>query len=175
MRLEDLSPVQLAAYLRQQAYTAAASDLKSKLESGYFDVNGGKFGGTPFSFSMIDQNVLDTWRMYWSGHSQRLNDWDWVEYQRHYRNSPSRFELAVWSSSQLCGMALGKPSSGRENLSVVILEGSPNRLHPLKGIMRHFLIETAQFYAVTLQCRYLYLLDPLPEAERNDNRHTIHG
>ena len=164
--IDKLSPVELAYFLRSSAYVAAAENLRSKLDQGYFDTDRGIYSGTPFHFTMLDPRALAAWTSSWRGHPRRLHNWNWAEYQREFINSPSRFELAVWSGTVLCGLAVGKLSRGRENLSVQLLEGSPDPHHPLKGITRFFLIETAQFYAVTMQCKWLYLIDPLEGAQR---------
>lgn len=115
--------------------------------------------------TLIDEAALSAWRVQW-GPLIRSGDggWDWVEQRRLKQGVISRFEVAIWHGSRLCGLALGKPSNGDGNLSVHLLEGCPERDHPLKGLIAYIGLRAAETYAIALGKQELHLIRPLSGA-----------
>ena len=58
--------------------------------------------------------------------------WDWHSVVARYRRKPRRVELAIWSSSELCGLAVGQVSPSRVVASIHYLQAAPKG-HPLQG------------------------------------------
>lgn len=112
----------------------------------------------------IDGDALNAWTQQWRPHHRvsQPGGWRWPEQCQAFRNVYNRFELALWHGDSLCGLAIGRPSRGRQALSVHLLEGCPAP-HPLKGAVRFCIMEAAQAYAEELECRELRLIRPLPD------------
>ncbi len=110
----------------------------------------------------IDGHAISAWKAAWKGHANRRVAWDWSAERRAWQTTLSRFEVAVWSGSTLCGLAIGAPSKGKEHLTIGLLEGAPDPKHPLKGEVLLCLIEAALSYAAGLGCKELRLDRPLP-------------
>lgn len=149
--------------LRTEAYETTSLLLNEKIENGEFDSSHTSYGGTFVDFSEITAVAFAEYQANWHGHPQRFNDWDWKEWHRGFRNSPSRFEAALWGDNALCGLAIGRLSKGRSHLSVHLLEGSPDSRHPLKGRVRHCILELAEFYADIWDCRTVKLIEPVEQ------------
>jgi hypothetical protein len=111
----------------------------------------------------IDRSALESFALSWALHSGRLVTWPWNGIAADYRRKfLERFEAAIWSGDQLCGLAIGKPSNARNVMALHFLEGNPNVGHPLKGMVHVAALEAVLAYAIALQTRHLRLIDPLP-------------
>lgn len=119
----------------------------------------------PVHLSGIGAAAFRAWEEQWQPNiAGGDGGWDWRRERIGYENTPGRFEVAVWSGEELCGLGLGKPSKSAAFLSVNLLEGSPVLNHPLKGGIRYCVIEAALAYAELLECHELRLTRPLPGA-----------
>ena len=86
---------------------------------------------SPITLRSITPDALTAFETTWLEHP-RLRAWRWRDLATDYRrNEPDRFEVAIWSGSILCGLALGKLRRGY--CSGNFLEGSPVPRHPLRG------------------------------------------
>ena len=104
----------------------------------------------------INRHSLRAWEQQWlpaMPAGKEWSDWDWSRGMARWRKCADRFEVAVWSGNQLCGLAVGKPSAGRGNLSLHAIQGSPIENHPLKGKILPIVIDTAGAYGTALQCK----------------------
>jgi hypothetical protein len=98
----------------------------------------------------------------WQGRSVT---WPWPEMVNTWRRGrPERFDLAVWSGSTLCGLALGRPSPGPSHLSLYYLEGNPDPAHLLQFKVARVVIAALRAYAIVLGKAEMRLVEPLPEA-----------
>jgi len=119
----------------------------------------------PLKFTTIDAWALHAWETQWRPRFRGGDgEWDWRRERFGYQNWPARFDVAVWSGEDLCGLGIGKPSKASTFLAVNLLEGSPVSDHPLKGAIRFCVVEAAIAYAELLECRELRLMRPLPGA-----------
>lgn len=112
----------------------------------------------------IDEAALECWEQQWLSAIPRgepWSGWDWRDESRGWRRHLDRFEVAIWSGEQLCGLAIGKPSERRQNLSIYVAQGSPVRDHPLKGQIMPIVLDVAGAYGTALSCRELRLVNPL--------------
>jgi hypothetical protein len=111
----------------------------------------------------LDASALDAFT-FWQG---RRVFWPWPEMAADWRRGyPERFELAVWSGSTLCALALGRPSSSPSHLSLYYLEANPDRSHALAGQVATIVFTAMEEYATILNKGELRLVDPLPEVIR---------
>ena len=70
--------------------------------------------------------------------------------------------MAVWEGAELCGLALGSVSKGRQQITVRFMEGSPRPEHPLRGAVAIVVFEAAAAFAEVLRADRILLRSPLP-------------
>lgn len=141
---------------RQQAYRISESRLPSIAKN----LAGVTLTG-PVRLTSIDGPALRIWKSRWQPNlPEAVADWDWERLHAGYANDAYRFEMAIWSDEELCGLAIGKPSNGGTFLRVDVMQGAPI-LHPLKNLVRLFVVDTAIAYADCLDINELRLMRPL--------------
>jgi hypothetical protein len=115
----------------------------------------------PIGLSVIGAFVLDAFREQWAEHPRRRHAWPWPEIVQDYRrNAPDRFEVAIWSGSVLCGLAIGP--TRQAFCRADYLEGAPVADHPLKGRVTMIVSGALVAYAKALGKTEVRLNDPLP-------------
>jgi hypothetical protein len=90
--------------------------------------------------------------------------WPWDRIARPFLKKPRAFHAALWEGEELCGLAVGKVSRGRNRLTLHFMQSSPSPAHPLRGRVTFLMFEAATAYGEALECAYLLLRDPLPGA-----------
>lgn len=120
-------------------------------------------GGEGARLTLIDQRALAAWEA-WPARTDGRGGWDWRKARDDVQSDAKHFEAALWADDVLCGLAVGKASSGRAALNVRLLEGNPSPSHPLRGLVAPFLLLAADRHARALGRRELRLIDPLPGA-----------
>lgn len=118
----------------------------------------------PLDLTGIDQRALDAWEAQWvpaASPGQPWSTWNWKTEAKNWYKCIDRFEVAIWSEGCLCGLAIGKPSDRRNNLSVYLMQGCPIEDHPLKGKILGIVLDVAEAYGTALSCRELRLVQPL--------------
>lgn len=153
------NPITRYQYARNEAYREAEIRIQSLLAAIFPSLV-----PVPVQLTEIDGTALEAWSQTWRNHPDRRFDWNWSEERKAWQNALDRFEVAIWSGTVLCGLAIGKPSKGREHLSVHVLEGAPNPVHPLKSAVRFCVVEAALAYARTIGCRRLRVMRPVEGA-----------
>jgi hypothetical protein len=108
--------------------------------------------------SEIDAPCLEIWRRSW-----RHKEFDWEENAAHFQREVDRFEVAIWSGQELCGLAIGRVSRGPDNVTIHFLERRSGDT-PLTGRIALLATETADHYAKILNKQRVKLKDPLPGA-----------
>jgi hypothetical protein len=119
--------------------------------------------GRHIKITNITLGDIDEISRKWKG---RRYPWNWFEFKMKFRHIPYRFEMAIRCQGELCGVAIGKASRGKEHkrhVSAYFLEGNPDGNHPLKGLVAPIVIAGLERYAVMLGCEYIRLVNPLPE------------
>lgn len=95
------------------------------------------------------------------------HDWDgsvypWVDVPRWKRKDPKGLDLALWYAEQLCGLCYATPRRSRLRIKVILLEGQPNMIHPLKGLVARLMILAVGVYARMLGCEVIEVESPEP-------------
>src|SRR5262249_53996395 len=93
---------------RQVARERTLFELSEVLSPGLF------YGLT---LQPVDHTALPVWKATWNG-----GNFQWPEIVRHFRKDTDRFEVAIWSGGDLCGLAAGRASNGPDNVTVHFLE-----------------------------------------------------
>lgn len=118
--------------------------------------------GAAVRLTAIDAVALDAWWQTWlPNYHGGAGGWNWATERAGYQTDPRRFDLAIWGNDKLCGLALGKPNKGKTILNVNLMEGNPVSNHPLKGAIRHCVIDAAVRYADILNAMEVRLREPL--------------
>jgi uncharacterized protein YdcH (DUF465 family) len=106
----------------------------------------------------IDEPCLDIWEATW-----KTKMFNWREVDAHFKRDTDRFEVAIWSGEELCGLCAGRSSNGPDNVTIHFLERMrPD--NPLRGRIALLATETADRYAKTMQKQRVKLKDPLADA-----------
>jgi hypothetical protein len=111
----------------------------------------------------IDGHAVNAWRFTWPESPYADANFPWDRIARHAWRYPRRFDLAIWYADALCGLCLGKPSEGPDNLTIRLLEGKYGP-HPLKGAVALIATVTAERYAAVLGKRLLKIKNASPGA-----------
>ncbi|GAA5213665.1 hypothetical protein ACFSJ3_03065 [Corallincola platygyrae] len=108
-----------------------------------------------------ERAIAGTWEM----HSNRSPDaeWSWEEGVSGYKfRHPKQFDLAIWSTGQLCGLSIGKPTFSGDKMRLDVIERSP--LHNLlKGEVTSISITAFLTYAESIGANQLRIMRPLNE------------
>lgn len=150
-----MNPLLLATALRysrkrERAYRRTEKEIGLPAEGG--------------RLSPITGGALERWEATWvplhTGRAQ-YGEWDWAALRQQFRD-PDRFEVAIWSGQELCGLAIGKASNGRTLVSVRFLEGSPRRNHPFEGRVIRICAAAADGYGLEIGAQKVHFVDPYP-------------
>lgn len=118
----------------------------------------------PCTLTEIGPTALAAWARTWNNrrHWTGEGGWPWDRLARLYCPKPRSFHLALWSRTQLCGLAAGKVSPGHRILTLHWLESAPIVAHPLRGRVTYLALTAAEFYARAVGARAVRLKNPLP-------------
>jgi hypothetical protein len=90
---------------------------------------------------------------------ERRAGWEWYDVTK--RRRVHYYDLAIWHSDRLCGLAFGPASL--EWVCMAYIESDPDRTHPLKGKVTDIAIAVLETQALALGVAETRLLRPLPE------------
>ncbi|MCF5371993.1 N-acetyltransferase [Pseudomonas syringae] len=74
------------------------------------------------------------------------------------------FDISLWFGVELCGMAYATPKQSKLCIKVILLEGKPDRTHPLKGFVAPLVLEAILNYGSLLGCSEIEIEDPATAA-----------
>jgi hypothetical protein len=134
---------------RRRAYTATDAELAPMKRDA--------------RVGMIGLYAMDAWRSsMWAptvDESGRYGDWPWDELKAKY-DTPGRFELAVWTGSQLAGLAIGSGvSSGHRHVTMNYVEASSIR-NPMSGKILQVADLALMAYALEIGVRIVRVDSP---------------
>ncbi|MNO76751.1 hypothetical protein D3C76_678320 [compost metagenome] len=95
---------------------------------------------------------------FWEGAA--IYPWDYIPDWK--RKDAKGLDLAIWCEQNLCGLCYATPRRSTICLKVVLLQGNPDKSHPLRGLIAPIAILAADFYARMLGCREIEIQDPDP-------------
>jgi hypothetical protein len=91
-----------------------------------------------------------------------LYPWDCVP---DWKGKDSKgFDLALWYGQELCGLCYATPRKSVVQIKVVLLQGKPDKKHPLRGLIAPLSLLAIEFYARMLRCIEIEIQDPDPGA-----------
>jgi len=95
---------------------------------------------------------------------EKRSTWSWEQVYLRSKNLPDRFEISVWSGSQLCAITYGRPSQHRTKLKLMLVEASPVKPSPLTTKAFAIISTCAMFYAKLIDADEVYIIDPINDA-----------
>jgi hypothetical protein len=69
-------------------------------------------------------------------------------------------DIALWYDIELCGMAYASPRQSKLCIKVILLEGKPDRTHPLKGFVAPLVLDAIESYALLIGCSEIEMEEP---------------
>jgi len=118
--------------------------------------------GTVFSLKMVDEEACRIWAETWQAieRSEPDGGWDWAHIHNETKWRDDQFCIALWHDDAiLCGLALLTVTRGA--IAVEVLEGNPDRNHPLKRSVLPILLDTSTRFAQVVGRSELRLVEPV--------------
>ena len=114
----------------------------------------------------IDRAALRAYERSWTVHRHWTGEggWPWDLLVKRYLKKPRAFHAALWEGDELCGLAVGAVSRGKQQITLHYMESSPKRDHPLRRRVRTLLFEAVLAYGRFLRTGNVFLRNPLPGA-----------
>jgi hypothetical protein len=72
------------------------------------------------------------------------------------------FDLAIWYAQKLCGLCYATPRRSTVCIKIILLQGHPDKTHPLRGWIAQMALLAAEFYTRMLGCNEIEIQDPDP-------------
>lgn len=117
--------------------------------------------GTAFSLKMVDAEACRLWAETWQTveRSEPEGGWDWAEFHNGTSWRGDQFCIALWhNDTTLCGLALLTVTKAA--IQVEVLEGNPDRNHPLKKSVLPILLDASTRFAQVVGRSELRLVEP---------------
>lgn len=108
------------------------------------------------SIGPINAGALRAWRDVWGGMG-----FDWETIAKAYRKRYARFDSAIWSEGNLCGLAMGRVSPARTAVSVNFIQGAPYE-HAFRGDILRITVELAMTLGKFYDSNLVRFTEPVP-------------
>ena len=96
----------------------------------------------------------------WQHSPERMVHWEWgigaADYRKRY---PKRFEMATWYHNTLCGLTLGRPTTGGSRMRLDFVERRPG-INPLKGKIAAISLTAIEVYARLIDAHEVRIMNP---------------
>lgn len=97
----------------------------------------------------------------WEKSLSRQVDWDWVEgYGAFKFRYPKRFEIAVWQTSHLISLSMGRPTYRGSSLRLDFVEASPRDLGERPPVFDEVLVAYG-IYARMINAKQIRIMHPV--------------
>lgn len=144
--------------IRYQAYRSQARKLAAELLSGQPDLLRDGIDPLQVRFEPITDEAIQA--CYLWGEEAELYPWEdvpsWMAKDR------KGFDLSLWYGPELCGLCYATPRQSSIRIKIILLEGKPDRSHPLKGEVAALAYLAIDYYARMIQCTEIEFQDPEP-------------
>ena len=102
----------------------------------------------------------------WDQSKSRKVDWDWFEgYSAFKFRYPKRFEVALWQTSKLIGLSMGRPTYHGTALRLDVVEGSPPDLGERPTVFDMILVACG-IYARMINASEIRIMNPINDQVR---------
>ncbi|MGB7644927.1 MAG: N-acetyltransferase [Pseudomonas fluorescens] len=110
-------------------------------------------------FDVIDSTALEGFYR-WEGETSHF---PWEDVPAWKIKDIKGFDLSIWYDEQLCGLCYATPRDSKVTIKIVLLEGNPDKKHPLKGYIAALALSAVDAYARTIKCVSIEIQDPEPK------------
>lgn len=123
-----------------------------------------QWGDQSLDASKVRLDVIDTTAIgafnRWGGDNQ----FPWEDVPDWKALDVKGFDLSIWHDEQLCGLCYATPRDSKVTIKIVLLEGSPDSQHPLKGLIAALALGSVDAYARVIGCSCIEIQEPRPDA-----------
>ena len=146
--------------IRYQAYRSQARNLAAELLSGQPDLLREGIDPLQVRFEPITDEAIEACHLW--GEEAELFPWENVP---SWKATDRRgFDLSLWYGPELCGLCYATPRQSSICIKIILLEGKPDRSHPLKGEVASLALLAIDYYARMIKCTEIEVQDPEPRA-----------
>lgn len=102
----------------------------------------------------------------WENSVLRQYDWDWLNNYSYYSKSyPKRFEIAVWESSTLIAISLGRPTYHATGMRLDVVEAMPRDLGDRSNVFDTIIL-AYEIYARMINANHIRIMNPVNDRVR---------
>ncbi|NVZ72382.1 N-acetyltransferase [Pseudomonas costantinii] len=109
-------------------------------------------------FDVIDGDAIEAFYR-WGGDAQ----FPWEDVPAWKALDAKGFDLSIWHDEQLCGLCYATPRDSKVTIKIVLLEGSSDEKHPLKGLIAALALGAIDAYARVVGCSRIEIQEPRPD------------
>ncbi|MGY2293655.1 N-acetyltransferase [Pseudomonas sp. SDO528_S397] len=117
--------------------------------------SGQALDGSLVRLDVIDRQALEAFYL-WEGEVR----FPWEDVPAWKVSDVKGFDLAIWYEQHLCGLCYATPRDSKITIKMVLLEGSPDKCHPLRGFIAALALSAIDAYARMIGCKYIEIQDP---------------
>lgn len=111
---------------------------------------------TRIRFESITQVEIEA--SYLWGEEATLYPWGDVHFWK--QDDTRGFDLSIWFGQELCGLCYATPRKSKICIKIVILEGKPDKSHPLRGAVAALALTAVENYALLIGCTEIEIQEP---------------
>lgn len=146
--------------IRYQTYRSQARNLSTELIRGQPDLLREGIDPLQVRFEPITNEAIEASHLW--GEEAELYPWEdvpsWMAKDR------KGFDLSLWYGPELCGLCYATPKQSSICIKIILLEGKPDRSHPLKGEVASLALLAIDYYARMIKCTEIEVQAPEPLA-----------
>ncbi|MGF6459404.1 hypothetical protein ABIA55_004868 [Pseudomonas frederiksbergensis] len=143
--------------LRNQTFRSNARKLAYKMFVKDIAPQASKFDESALKFDPITSAAIDACHL-WEGAA--IYPWDKI--QDWKCKDDKGLDLAIWYEQKLCGLCYATPRRSTICVKVILLQGHPDKMHPLRGWIAPMALSVTDVYARMLGCKEIEIQDPDP-------------
>ena len=87
-------------------------------------------------------------------------EFNWEDVAKWKTKWPKGIDIALWFDQELCGMCYANPRDSKITIKIILLEGKPDKTHPLKGYVLPIFLTAIDAYARMLGCHFIEIQEP---------------
>lgn len=84
----------------------------------------------------------------------------WHDVHEWKQDDTRGFDLSIWFGQELCGLCYATPRKSKICIKIVILEGKPDKSHPLRGAVAALALTAIENYAIMIGCVEIEVQEP---------------
>ncbi|MGH8385931.1 MAG: N-acetyltransferase [Pseudomonas sp.] len=135
---------------KSNARKLAYENFIKSCKTQFFDINAAAIRFDPITISAIRECHL--WMEPAIYPWERIPDWKCKD--------DKGLDLAIWYEQKLCGLCYATPRKSTICIKIILLQGHPDRSHPLRGWIAPMALFATDAYARILGCNEIEIQDP---------------